>query len=297
MAARAAVRSIAIAVFVLASPSAWRPVTAAAQAPGLDPTVDELLARASAYLAAFVEQFSNVVSEERYLQEVSMGTAGASLARQRRDLRSDFLLVKPAGSPLWMPFRDVYEVDGSPVRDRQERLARLFIESPATAVEQAQRIADESGRFNLGDIRRTVNNPVLALAFLQAHTRPRFRYERGRRDGGDGPLVWIVEYRERSRPTLIKGAYDRDMPAQGRYWIDAPTGRVLRSELALSDVSVNAQVTTRFAFDERLQIAVPVQMDETYALGSGRTVSGRATYGRFRRFDVSTSESIDQPRR
>ena len=44
-------------------------------------------------------------------------------------------------------FRDVFDVDGRPVRDRDQRLQKLFLSAPAaTAIDQAQRIADESAR-------------------------------------------------------------------------------------------------------------------------------------------------------
>jgi hypothetical protein len=37
-------------------------------------------------------------------------------------------------------------------------------------------------------------------------------------------------------------------------------------------------------------------MSEIYRLINGRVVTGTATYGRFRRFGVSTDEKIDEPR-
>mgnify|MGYP003694380831 CR=1 FL=1 len=43
-------------------------------------------------------------------------------ASRHRELKSDFLLVK-VGPLEWLPFRDVYEVDGTPIRDREGRLA------------------------------------------------------------------------------------------------------------------------------------------------------------------------------
>ena len=36
--------------------------------------------------------------------------------RQHRELTSDLLLVKPAGADPWLQFRDVFEVDGKPIR-------------------------------------------------------------------------------------------------------------------------------------------------------------------------------------
>src|SRR5688572_1388714 len=96
---------------------------------GQPPSTDELLARASKYVATFLDRFSNVVTEEQYAQDmVSNRTAmaairgGGRLAQpttRHRDLKSDFLLVKPSETDGWLPFRDVFEVDGEPVRDRE----------------------------------------------------------------------------------------------------------------------------------------------------------------------------------
>ena len=55
-------------------------------------------------------------------------------------MRSDLLLVRVPGRDGWLPFRDVYEVDGRAVRDRSERLKKLFIEAPETAVNAATQI-------------------------------------------------------------------------------------------------------------------------------------------------------------
>jgi hypothetical protein len=69
----------------------------------------------------------------------------------------------------------------------------------------------------------------------------------------------------------------------GRLWIESDTGRLLKTEMI---VSGNDRVTTTFQYDERFQIAVPIESRESF--GSGRTAfEGRATYGRFRQFGVT----------
>lgn len=269
-----------------------------------------VLEQAGAYIRVFVDQFSNVVSEEKYEQDWSSERApaglnvrggtvagiatGSSVARRRR-LRSDFLLVKTSPQSDWIPFRDVFEVDGSAIRDREQRLERLFLNPSTGAVGRAEAIANESARYNLGNIERTINNPVLALAFLQPEHRSRFTFKLGKRDKGVGANVWIVEYKEVSTPTLVKGRFGRSMPSHGRFWIDAGTGHVKRSELILNDTSVTARLTTSFKADERFGISVPVELREEYSLPSNTKVSGVATYGRFRRFGVTAEETIETP--
>ena len=112
--------------------------------------------------------FSNVVAEEHYEQRTSSnvlrGSHGGSQPTSRT-LVSDFLLVKLSGQDVWLPFRDVFEVDGKPVRDRQDRLTKLFLQPAATALQQAEQIVAESARYNIG-VARNINIPVLALTVL-----------------------------------------------------------------------------------------------------------------------------------
>jgi hypothetical protein len=262
-------------------------------------TLELVLYRAHHYVAAFAERFSNVVAEERYVQDWR-AASGASLGH--RELRSDFLLVRVPAGMGWVPYRDVFEVDGTAVRDRTERLTTLFVDSSRTAAQQASAITDESARYNISNVKRTVNEPLLALRFLHALNQPRFRYTLRRPDRGAGPDTWILEYAERGRPTLVRGTDNRDVLSHGRYWIEVSTGRVLRTELQLEDVYALTKLTTVFRWDERFGINVPVEMEERYTLAGGANqapgarVTGSAGYGRFRVFTVSSEEAVDLPR-
>jgi sulfatase modifying factor 1 len=270
------------------------------------PTLDVLIARGGRYVAQFIDRFSNVVAEERYVQDtlgnlpsVALGGRGGlqqmAPASRHRELKSDFLLVK-VGPSDFLPFRDVFEVDGTPIRDREQRLARLFLQPAATATELAQAldITKESARYNIGAMQRTINTPIMALTFLQLDTQSRIRYTLGKRDPAAGDNVWIVEYKEQGRPTFVRGLRDADIPASGRFWIDAATGRVAKAELALDTPGIRARVTTTFRLDEHFQIDVPIEMREQYFLDRGQ-VTGTASYGRFRRFDVNADESFHNP--
>jgi len=261
---------------------------AAAQAP----SAFELVGRAGRYVSTFIDTFSNVVAEETYEQESTWTRGG-----QRRELKSDFLLILPPDSTVWIPFRDVFEVDGRPVRDRQERLTKTLLQPTKSALDRAYQIAQEGARYNIeASMKRTINNPLLALAFVQTEAQARFRYSIDRQDSAEGAGVWIVEYREEAHPTFIKGAFDKDLPVHGRYWINQSDGRIIRSEVNVEDPSVAAKITTDFQQDDRFKIDVPIRMSEIYRLINGRVVTGTATYGRFRRFGVSTDEKIDEPR-
>jgi hypothetical protein len=288
--------------------------TAVAQSgaqPAPDPALEQLLTRATWYVLEFVEKLSNVVSEEHYTQDSSVmlatipipglggrGGAPSSVPRssaKHRELKADFLIVKTTGA-VWQPFRDVFEVDHIPIRDREERLAKLFLGNKPGSDWQARAkaISDESARYNLGAVQRTINNPVFALVFLQPDIRDHFHFTMGRADRRMGETVRVVEYVEDMRPTIIVGLPGQDMPAFGRFWIENDTGRVVKAEVRVVQRGIKANLTTEFQRDERLGIDVPSEMREDYDLDSGRVV-GRASYSRFRRFEVQSSEEIAPP--
>jgi hypothetical protein len=265
-------------------------------------TVEQLLDRATMFVENLIVKMSRVVAEEQYVQEYldssiqgSRGTfQSAPQVRERRRLVGDLLLVKPSASEPWHLFRDVFEVDGRPVRDRENRLAQLFLKTTdtANAVKRAQQIAAESARFNIKPI-GTVDNPFLALGLLQRVYRPRFQFTLRGRDAAVGENVWIVEYRETARPTLMRGSLDKDIVARGKYWIDSANGHIAKTELMFNALGTESSVTTTFEMDERLGTPVPVEMRFKRG-GSLNEVRGVATYGRFRQFEVETEETIQK---
>jgi hypothetical protein len=261
-------------------------------------SVELLLGRAGWYVADFLEKFSNVVSEETYLQDSSVPLQSAMVigrpgaASRNRVLKSDFLLVSVNSAREWVPFRDVFEMDGQPIRDRQQRLARLFLKQSPDSLDQASIIQEESARYNLGNMRRTINNPVLGLAVVEAEAQSRFRYSLGKIDRKVGPDVWTIEYQEVTPPAFVRGRSNIDLFAHGRVWIEPDSGRILKTEVLLEQPSLRARVTTSFRFDDRFGIAVPYQMQEEYKFDNGTRVTAIATYSRFRRFDVSTDEAV-----
>jgi len=264
-------------------------------------TLDQLLDRGQAHVAALVTRLTRVVAEEQYVQEYlvagiegSRGNfKGAPRVVERRTLTSDVLLVKLADLEQWLVFRDVFDVDGKPVRDGQDRLMKLFVESRDTvaAVEQALQIGAESARFNIKQI-GTVDNPLLALGFLQSAYRSRFRFTMRGRDGSAGADAWIVEFQETQRPSIIRTGGDRDIFARGRYWIGDSEGRIIRTEVSFNALGTTSNITTSYGTDAQLNASVPTEMRFTRINNSNEQVRGIATYGRFRQFQVGTNEAV-----
>jgi hypothetical protein len=180
------------------------------------PTLDEVLENAEAYVVRFEEAFSTLVAEERYTQQfTALGATGPGRRPDihRRILKSDFLLVRSQRTDSWMPFRDVFEADGRPLREREDRLAKLFIEPSRDSLQQAQRITDESTRYNIGPITRTVNVPTLPLKFLTPANAKRSMFEKAGEVRLEGVPVWEIRLAEVTVPTLIRTTNDMSLPA------------------------------------------------------------------------------------
>jgi hypothetical protein len=217
------------------------------------PRVEELRERATAYVEDFLTRFSQLVCEERMVQEStslpSVSGSGTNAKMEaptpgKREIRSDYLFVRRQATEDWITFRDAFEVNGRPVRDRADRLVKLLANPSLENEALARRLMLESTRHQLNPVLRSVNDPLLVLVFLQNRYQARFRYTRGARDRKVGDDVWIVNYREQEWPSIIRVG-GGDALSRGRLY------------------------------------------------SFGRTdYRATATYSRFRRFDVSTSEKV-----
>jgi hypothetical protein len=290
---------------------AWPPRVTARQ----EPALSDVLQRAGSYVEAFQKQLSGIVAEETYVQEilpiVGMNARGR---RVQRRLRSDLLLLLPEGAVTWVQFRDVFEVDGRPVRDRQDRLAKLFLNGDLSTAKQVEEIRAQSARYNIGSIVRTMNVPVLPLAVLAPSSQPRFRFTVDDRRGDNRrPAIgseavpatptfrvsaegWIVKFQEVEGPTLVWTTGGGDIFSHGRFWIEPDTGRVLMSEMITEDARVRAELVVSYQSQPLLGLLVPIELRERYTVKAVEAqqpeITGQATYRNFRRFEVLVDQKI-----
>jgi len=281
-------------------------VAAAAAPPVGEPKLDAVLDRAAIYVADFQRELATIVGEEHYVQDwkyVWGGPHPGSKLNGRRELRADLLIVKPSGSRAWMAYRDVFDVDGRTVRDRDNRLPALVLHPSRTTDEQIRRILGESARYNLGDIQRNVNTPLFSLLFLERANRYRFKFKRAKEpllravEPGDSrpgvfrvsTEVWAVAYEETESGTMIRTGPNgkKDLPAHGTFWIEPATGRVLMSELVTENRQLRATIDVSFQSEPLFGMLVPIEMHELYEArgGSGSRIEAVATYGQFRRLE------------
>jgi len=200
-------------------------------------------------------------------------------------MRSELSLAWFPDVPGWFGFRDVIEVDGKPVKDRDRRLARLFFEKPTGKL--LKQALQESARYNLGTIGRNFNVPMITLQFLTKELSRRFRFEDSGQGRVGGRRAQIVTFHETVRPSIIL-ANEADALSSGRYWVDADTGRVLKTELVLGDPNGEIRISTWYRPDERLGIWVPAKMTERYDYTKRLydAIQCEANYTNFRRFET-----------
>jgi VWFA-related protein len=276
-----------------------------------DPSLNPFIARVADYVLVYGDELSSVVSEETYTQEATAprlptgkivvldGSAVSASAnaggKTTRTLVSDYLQVKVPPLEGWLPFRDVFEVDGQRVRDRQDRLTRLFLESsPSRALENAQAIVKESARYNIGSVRRDLNLPTLPLWFLEPQNTRRFNFRKvGEETLSGRRVVVVVEYTEIVHPTFVKTPEGQDLVSSGKIWAEPTTGRVHRTLLMVSIATITVNYALR---PEMPGLWLPVTMEEQYSRG-GMLIKGKATYANFRQFQVQTSEQIALPKK
>jgi VWFA-related protein len=324
-------KSFRVTPTVVATP-APAPAAAAPAAPpspaippepvGTDP--GDMADRLADYAEAFERVATGIVAEERQVQIIQPWRNTPSAPEKepalrwlepgdkapktgpiiaRRQLVSDILLAQ-LKDQQWVAYRDVAEVDGNAVRDRVDRVQKLFLSQAPDKGAQFLQIAMESGRYNLGDLKRDINLPTVALSLLRRTNHWRFEFKRQKDETLDGRLCRVLAYREKESPSLISTRNSGDVFIYGRFWIDQLDGRVRRSEFRFDRGTgmggFRSIVRVDYGAVEGIETLVPVQMwewhegvNQTGRIGGDLTgVQGLATYSKIRRFSVSTAETI-----
>ena len=280
------------------------------------PALADVMSRVGRYVERYGEEASVLIAVEHYAQRTQTGSHAqptSSIVRQPvgngptsigfhsevvstyRNLVSEFALVRsPSSSAGWVGFRDVIEVDGNAVPDRDNRLQTLF-QGQAPDLEQAWHITADSARFNLGTIQRTFNIPTAVLFFFPSTNLLRFTFQRRGTERVNSINAWAIDFREVSTPTLIMTVAEKDVPASGVLWVDPADGSVLRTRLDVSgfagDVASSAEVVVDYRRDPALRMWLPLKMTEKYKVATF-LVSGQADYSDFKRFQTSAKFSI-----
>jgi hypothetical protein len=252
-------------------------------------SVADVMRRVADYIDAYGEKASIVVATERYTQQSRSMAIGHEPTRRR--ILADFAIVKVDALRGWQGFRDVVEVDGERLPDRDDRLVRLLTDAGGR-YDEARRLSDESARFNIGPIQRNFNVPTTALFFFSSVNTDRFKYSAKSVDG-DG--IWEIAFRETSRPTLIRTPGGQAVPSHGSIWVNPADGTVVRTRLEVEGFVQRGSRRSRgtgrvdviYQRVPELDMWLPSSMDEDFEAVRGDvrdSISGRALYSNYRQF-------------
>jgi hypothetical protein len=270
-------------------------LTPSARAADTAPAVRDLVSRAGEYVQKFEDTFSTVISIERYEQHAEQRReapprAWLLVSSEARTLRSEMLLTRLPGQPDWLTVRSVLAVDGAPVPDSADRLERALAEPGAAGVLQA--LADDSAKFNLGRIRRSLNDPTLALRFLEPTSQAGFTFSLTGREQPNGLDAWRVAFAELRVPSVIRNARNEDLPVTGSIWLAVLDGSVVRTNVVVFDKGARLLSTSVVDYqrEPKLDTWVPSRMTESYSERTGsieERIVCMATYSDFRHFETS----------
>jgi len=263
------------------------------------PELAEVLQSAADYLVQYSQKLGVIAGEEGYAQ--SNTNSGQSGMPTR--LVTDFVLVGRSDGSV-SGFRDVVSIGGAAVKQPKDRLATLFTASPASSLQQARQMSDESARYYLSPNLRILDQPTQALEFLRKENQERSTFKIDSVKTVKGAAVAVVKFNERGAPLLIN--VPGTAAAEGRFWIDVATGAVRQSEIIFVSKSVDISAAVNYAVESKLGLWLPVSMFQRIQIsvagtgasnlgaeggyGSHQGLEGRADYGKYRQVTADTSK-------
>jgi VWFA-related protein len=283
-------------------------------APPVPAELVPVLERAGRYVLEYEQTFKDLAAVEAYTQStqglgdlpaISRSVEGAVPAEPlallcpgsswcQRSTKADAVFVRSSGGG-WSSFRDVYELDGQKVREREPRLERLFSGLPAADAERQARglLEDSDSRYGIGPCMRNLNEPTLGLAILHPTNQSRFNWKQAGKRRVENVDAVEVAFEEIARPTLLSQSDGEPLPAAGRLWIDPARGTLVRSEVEFRFAPrwARAFVTVEYRLEPALGIWVPAERREQYEdLTGGQPMFGRPTkatakFSGFHRFE------------
>jgi hypothetical protein len=255
------------------------------------PAVPDILKVVGDYVLRYSENLSTIAAEEEYTQRQLEATHGS------RRLRSDIVLIGHKGGSI-SAFRDPFAMDGNPIRERDDRLLKLF-DSAMVAAAHAQATAwtDEAVRHYMSPNLRLLDLPTLALDYFRPlnHDAAEFLVEGVRNQ--NGVQVATLGFKAHGRSDVVltpEGA-----TTEGRAWVEVATGTIRQTELVVNGKNFSLVATTKYSLDAGLGIWVPTELVQRVEItsaaggfstmgagghsGARQSLEGRAQYTKFRR--------------
>lgn len=266
-----------------------------------DPQLQAVLAKVGAYARNYQHLCRELVAQER-MEQKEYNKKG-HLKRQRTFL-SDYLIVTlPSAPDSTAEFRDILSIDGSPVH-KPSRLRELFEARASNALKEAERVARESTRHNLG--RKRYSNMVnFGLNFLLPEAQPHIAYGFEQQGGLNANSQWVlIRFREngdRTTLTAVTPFGRQPIPSSGLIWLSLPDLRVLRIDFSFKQEAERYPIAGRYISEYAQgpdQLLLPSRFEERFfdvKDPSRLLFESVATYSNYRRFSVDVKIVPDEP--
>lgn len=242
--------------------------------------LDLILDRTAGFVDDYAESLNGVQLEER---------CDAEVEQMRRSEKAD-LVFASTGSGSILAIRDVFEVDGTPIRPRSNRVMALLVEGKPGALMAAQ-FLPPLPKFSCWLDTRRLSFPTGPLRFLMRGYQSRSKFGVDRVEMVNGTEVATIRFAETATPSLAH-AYQDLVPdeavtfgmfnqprkdstsASGRFWVETKTGRLRQAELRVrtgihngplesTDGETSVHLTVRYDIDPATGFWLPQTMDMT----------------------------------
>jgi hypothetical protein len=243
-----------------------------------------VVAAASAYVESFRKDAAFLIADEATTQR-RLDARDQTI--ESRQTKGEIFLTYLEADAQWIAVHDVASVDGEAVADREDLRSLLTKGNELRGV--AQRVATRNARFNLGGVWRNFNEPTLPLLLLERSRIGNLSLDRKGVAREAGVTIVTVGFRERDRPTLVRGPRE-PIRAEGELVIEAESGRIRRTRFELDQDPFRAELVTTYALDARIGMWLPRAFVERYEGkpdGREEVIVCETEYTNYRKFTVT----------
>jgi hypothetical protein len=235
------------------------------------------------YVADYEKNFAFIVADEWY-QQVQRDQGGR--VQLDRVLKSEVFLTFLEADGEWIAVRDVMEVDGKPVTNR-DRLRDLLAKGGQFRG-IAKQVIESNARYNIGSVSRNFNEPTLPLLLFETRRASSVEFDR-KKVSREGPLtIATLSFSEREAGTIVGGPRG-PAPAKGTFVIDAASGTVRETTFEIKHSDIRASLKTQYERDPKLDLWLPATFIERYERTKDlkEVIECEAKYSNYRRFETA----------
>lgn len=243
-----------------------------------------LVRAATAYVSTYQQEFAYLIADESYQQTWTI----EGRAEQERQLTSEFFLTYLPADNEWLSIRDFVQVDGKVIGDRTTLPALLAKRDETPGL--IGKLVERNAQYNIGNIKRTFNEPTLPLLLLGDKRVGNVDFERKSVTTEDGVTLATLAFVERGRPTLVRIEGSSGFnPASGEIVVEAGSGVIRRTSFEMAHGRLKVRLITEYARDPKIGLWLPSLFTERYdeAAKLTETIFCRATYTNYRRFETT----------